>query len=278
MWTRTRSAEQSFESIRALALPRWLMLGELLPRESGSKLSRGWEHCMVLDQQVLQRIAADFRWHGSSEEPLVAGYERLRTEVAAFHSGASSLEVLELQAVRTAHAVLESEPFWSTFGAVYQNWSWDDGAFADLALARNPQEFVEAEAEILRQNGLSQTASVALAIKAAEMPATNNALVDPEVARRQTAVLAEELEQKQMREEAAEREKDRKFVGKLRRVGRVLHLAGGGVLMLADVGGVVATSIAAPLATIGTGTVAIVSIKTGSDLIRTGVDEKFGRQ
>lgn len=48
--------------------------------------------------------------------------------------------------------------------------------------------------------------------------------------------------------------------------------------MLADVGGVVATSIAAPLATIGTGTVAIVSIKTGSDLIRTGVDEKFGRQ
>ena len=230
----------------------------------------------MLDYQAIQRIAADIPWQGTPDEPLVAAYEGLQTQAAAFYLGASpEFDTLESQATQAAEALVESTPLWDTLARVYHNWSWDDSTFVEATLARSSGEFIEAEAGILHQNGLSATASAVLAIEAAEAPAVDNALPDPSFAQRQTAVLAEELRQEQMREEAAEDGRDRRFLRRLRRVGRVLHLVGGGVLMLSDVGSVAATALTVPLATIGTGVVAVVSIKKGSDLIRLGVDEKF---
>jgi hypothetical protein len=237
----------------------------------------------VLDNQAISEIAAHIPRQGTLA--LVAAYDGLRTQVAASYVEISQsrlelggIETLDSHAIRAAEVLVESEALWATMAGLYQRWSWDDNAFVEATLARSFGEFVEAEAEILGRNGLSPTAAAVLAIDAAEAPAVDGALPDPEFARRQTAVLAEELRQEQMREEAAEEREDRRFLRRWRRIGRVLHVVGGGVVLLADVGSLAATAITVPLATIGTGAVALVSIKKGSDLIRLGVDEKFARR
>jgi hypothetical protein len=238
----------------------------------------------VLDDQAIRRIAEDSPWRGSPEEPLVEAYQALQYQTAAFQTAAFSLGAdlrgvplgpLEDRAIQGAHALAESRVLWTTMTEIVRVWSLEDSTFAEAMLARSSDEFVEAEAEILGNNGLSQPAAAMLAIEAAETHVVGFGLPDPELARRQIEVLAEEIRREHMLEEAQEDRKDRRFLRRLRRIGRVAHLLGGGILMLADVGSVAATALTTPLATIGTGAVAVVSIKKGSDLIRLGVGDKF---
>jgi hypothetical protein len=233
----------------------------------------------VLDDEAILRIAEDSPWRGTPEEPLVAAYEMLQTHTAAFNFGVDpSLPHLESSAAQAADALVESRVLWTTMTEVRRVWSSEDSTLAEAMLARSSDEFVEAETEILGSNGLSLTSAARLAIEAAETHVVGFGLPDPELARRQTEVLAEEIRRQRMLEEAGEDRKDRRFLRRLRRIARVTHLAGGGILMLADVGSVAATALTTPLATIGTGAIAVVSIKKGSDLIRLGVDDKFARQ
>jgi hypothetical protein len=234
----------------------------------------------VLDEEAIRGIAENSPWQGTPSEPLVAAYERLHSQTAALSVGLDpSATAVDLRAAQAAQTLDDSNAVWETMAQVGRVWSSEDSTFAEETLARNPDEFVEAEAEILRNNGLSLGAAAALAIAAAETRAFGSAPIpDPEDVRRETRVLAQKIHRSLTHEAAEEDREDRQFVRRLRRIGRVMHLVGGGILLLADIGSFAATALATPTATIGTGAVAVVSIKKGSDLIRLGVDDKFLRR
>jgi hypothetical protein len=246
----------------------------------------------VIDDQLLQDLAS-FEGRLSSDDPLVRSFNELHDSVAAIECGDTDrrseralpsdpdLEGLDdrvtsAENVAARSLSLSNERVLPALSVVAAAWTPDDNDFVRQLTQRYGTAVAEAEANILLGAGVTPSAIAQLLSAASIVGAPDSMPPDPDVSHAQTQALAEQLQRQTMQDDYDERRKERRFIGRMKRLGRAIHVVGGGVLLLADVGAFAAAAVANPFAGIAGGAVAVVSIKKGSDLIRLGVSDDFG--
>jgi len=239
-------------------------------------------HLKMIYPRILALIAADLSWTGGEDDPLVQAYVQLERALAAYFAGgnarderAETLSRLEAIASQSLGVVLATDDLWIVLQTLRSSWSREDNLYVEQILQHQSDDFYEAEFEVLRSVGVPTSSCESLLLSAAAFGQANEIPPEPEHSRRRTEELRDEIEQQRMREEYEEERRERRFQRRLRMIGRATHVVGGGLLMLADVGGISAVAISTPLALLGAGPVGIVSIKKGSDLMRLGSDDQY---
>lgn len=231
----------------------------------------------------LQRVLGDL----SADHPVIAAYTQLQRARSAYVAGQLGIDDLAAVAATTARTLAEFEPLWNVVGELSREWDYNDSQLADQLLERDADGVVDAERELLTAAGVRpEIAELIIEVAAFRSPrgsTERRLIVDPHEAQASLRNTAEDLENAQreaeirdIREEADQRSRDRLLRFKLKRIGRVIQVGAGGVLVLVDCGATAAAAIANPLAGVGAGALAVVSLGKGTDLIKSGISPAFG--
>jgi hypothetical protein len=239
---------------------------------------------MITNEQLrrLREIVGDL----SPDHPVIASHMTLQRAVSAQVTGSVSIEVVAAIAAETARGLAGFEPLWIVVEQVNDAWDYRDTQLARELLDRDREGVADAEYQLLTAAGVRPEIA-ALIINAAFLwsaePGDHQGRINPNEARAALRNTADDLENasreaeiRDIQEEADERSRDRRLRYKLKRIARIVHVGGGAVLLLVDIGATGAAAVANPLAGLGAGAVAVVSIGKGKDLIKAGISPTFG--
>ena len=222
----------------------------------------------------------------SRDHPVIASHTRLQRAVSAQVTGDLSIDDVAAIAAETARVLADFEPLWIAVEQLSDAWDYRDTELARELIDRDREGVADAEYELLTAAGVSPEIA-ALIINTAFLwpaePRDQQRGINPNEARAALRNTADDLENarreaeiRDIQEEADERSRDRRLRYKLKRIGRIIHVGGGGVLVLVDAGAMTAAVVANPLALVGASAVAVVSIGKGKDLIKAGISPTFG--
>ncbi len=222
----------------------------------------------------------------SPDHPIVVSYLELQRAVSAHAAGYVGLDEVVPIAARTARTLADFEPLWAVVAEVDGAWDYRDAQLARGLIDRDREGIAAAEYELLVAAGVPPEIAAQLVREAfmwsAESERSENP-VNPDAARAVLQDTADDLDNavreariRDVQEEADERSRDRRLRYLLKRIARIVHVSGGAVLLVVDIGGIAAAASVNPLAGVGAGAVAVVSIGKGKDLIKAGISPTFG--
>jgi len=218
----------------------------------------------VIDEHLLENLARGIEFEYGPLQILEA-YERLCSAVTS-----GDVEAISNAAREALLVVAEDWRLQRVLKTTSDAWDKSDDALATRTLSEvDNASLLGLEYSVLLKAGLSAAAATSLIISIANEPLVAAIPMAPESMSEQTAALAEELTQERIREEI----RNVRFGGLLKRIGRAVHVVGGSVLMLADVGAATAILVANPLAVVPAGGLAVVSLKLGSGLVQKGLQD-----
>jgi hypothetical protein len=218
----------------------------------------------VIDDSFVQDVKGQIS-RLNSDHPVVQAHERLRDAIA---SGEIS-EILSV-AKEGVETVATNPDLAAVVSMTRSGWTGKDSKSEQRTRVEiGEDELFAAEYDVLRESGVSPGAGIALIIDAMSVAPLTGPPVDYETMVDGTRMLEEELKQERLRQDIREV----KNKGLFRRIGRAVHVVGGSVLMLADVGSATALVVANPLVAVGSTPLVLVSLKKGSDIIRTGIHD-----